>query len=156
LALPRWIDDPEATVRTAAATALAHRRDPHGVPALLRSLHAPNEPPVRVAVLGALARLPGAAIPAALLAVLDEPPEGVTAFQVAEAIGARPSPEPELLTGLLDRLADDRLARPVLRALLLLGSTAAPALRAALDRGLDPALHDALDRLWRATQPVKP
>lgn len=156
LALTRLLDDPEPTVRTAAATALAHRRDPHGVPALLRSLHAPNEPPVRVAVLGALARLPGAAIPAALLAVLDEPPEGVTAFQVAEAIGARPSPEPELLTGLLDRLADDRLARPVLRALLLLGSTAAPALRAALDRGLDPALHDALDRLWRATQPVKP
>lgn len=156
LALTRLLDDPEPIVREATAVALAQRGDPHAVPALRRALEAPNEPAVRAAILDALARLPDESVVDILLAHLDAPPDGLTPYRVADAIGDRPRPEPRLLEGLLERLPDARLALPALRALLLLGRAAAPAMRQALDRGVEPSMHDALERLWRATQPLPP
>jgi len=150
LTIARMLDDPEPAVRAAAAVALGQGRDPHAAPALLRAWQAPNEPEVRAAIIASLARLPSPLLPAALLSALDAPPAGLSAIQIAEAIGARSEPEPELIAGLVERLADEPLTRPALRALLLIGAPAAPAIHTALERGVEPALQDALLRLASA------
>ena len=155
LALTRLLEDPEPMVCIAGAEALGRIRDERTAPALLRALELPNEAIVIAAIIEALARLPGEDVARDLLQRLDDPPTGLSAFQVAEAIGDRPDPERVLIDGLIDRLDEPELVRPCSHALLMLGEPTRPALRAALRRGLDPALELELRRLLGALSPIE-
>lgn len=150
LAVTRLLEDPEPSVRATAARALGRLRDGKAVPSLIRALAGPNEPIVSRALVSALARLPGPAATDALLERLDDPPQGTSAMQVAEAIGDRPAPDDVLIDGLVSRLNEPNLRSPVQRALLLLGEHAAPALAEALARGLEPGLAVDVQRLLDA------
>lgn len=153
LAVTRLLEDPEPTVRSEAATALARFGDEQAVPALLRALEAPNETPVIESLVGALAVLHGDGVARELLARLDDPPGGLNPTRVAEAIGRRPNPEPELIDGLIVRLREPPLRDAVLTALLLLGEAAAPAIRRARLRGLEAPIDLQLERLLGALEP---
>lgn len=154
LAIARLLEDPEPTVCIAGAEALGRIRDPRTAPALMRALELPNEAVVIAGFVDALARLPGDEVARELLQRLDDPPTGLSVFQVAEAIGDRPDPERILVDGLIDRLAEPDLMRPCLHALLMLGEPTRPSLQAALQRGLDPALELELRRLLAALSPI--
>ncbi|MEM6295549.1 MAG: HEAT repeat domain-containing protein [Myxococcota bacterium] len=150
LAIARLLEDPEPSVRAAAATALGHMRDPRASGALLRAIDGQNEGNVVRAMLTALARLPGDDVSAALLRYLDDPPVGVGSLSVAEAIGSRPTPEPALIDGLVARLREPALRAVGLRALMWIGQPAKPALQTALERGVEPELEREVQRLLDA------
>ncbi|MBL8974531.1 MAG: HEAT repeat domain-containing protein, partial [Myxococcales bacterium] len=150
LALARLLADPDPQVRQDAAEALGNLRDPRGAPPLIRALAAGDEVYVSRAMIAALAALPGPEIDAALLRLLDAPPRGLTHRNVGEALGRRPAPSPALIEGLVARVREEPLQPFVLDALLMYGALAAPALRAALARGLEPPLALAVQRLLAA------
>ena len=153
LALARLLADPDPQVRQDAAEALGNLRDPRAAPPLLRALEAGDEVYVSRAMVLALAALPGLEVDAALLRLLDVPPRGLTYRTVGEALGRRPAPSPALVDGLVARMREETLQGHVLDVLLLLGDAAAPALRAARARGLEPQLERAVDRLLAALTP---
>ncbi len=153
LAVTRLLEDPEPTVRAAAATALGRLRDRRATGALLRAIDGQNEGNVVRAMIEGLARLPGDGAATALLGYLDEPPPGVGMLTVAEAIGDRRNPEPALIEGLVERLREPQLREACVSALLWLGHAATPTLKRAQDRGLDPALEREVARLLAATRP---
>ncbi len=150
LAIARLLEDPEPSVRAAAATALGHMRDPRASGALLRAIDGQNEGNVVRAMITALARLPGDDVSEALLRYLDDPPVGVGSLSVAEAIGSRPTPEPALVDGLVARLREPALRAVALRALMWIGAPAEVSLRAALERGVEPELEREVQRLLDA------
>ncbi|MBV1862658.1 MAG: HEAT repeat domain-containing protein [Nannocystaceae bacterium] len=154
LAIARLLEDPEPDVRAAAAVALGRLGDPKARAALQRAIEGQNEGNVTRAMLGALARVPSEDVVDTLLTFLDAPPPGVGALTVAEAIGDRPHPEPELIDGLVERLRDTGVEPAARRALLWLGEAAAPRLREALDRGLGPRLDSEVRRLLQASAPI--
>lgn len=154
LAIARLLEDPEPDVRASAAVALGRIGDRKATAALLRALEGPNEGNVTRVMLGALARLPGEDVADALLGFLDDPPPGVGALTVAEAIGDRAEPEPPLIDGLVDRLRDPGVEAAARRSLLWLGEAAAPRLEQALARGLGPRLDAEVQRLLSATAPL--
>lgn len=153
LALTRLLADPDPQVRQDTAEALARLRDARAAPALLRTLQAGDETYVSRSLLAAFAALPGPDVDAELLRMLDAPPRGLTHRYVAEAIARRPSPGPALAEGLVARLREEILHAAVLDALLGLGDAARPALRAALERGLEPPLELEVRRLLAALDP---
>lgn len=154
LAIARLLEDPEPDVRASAAVALGRIGDRKATAALLRALEGQNEGNVTRVMLGALARLPGDDVVDALLGFLDDPPPGVGALTVAEAIGDRAEPEPQLIDGLVDRLRDPGVEAAARRSLLWLGDAAAPRLEQALARGLGPRLDAEVQRLLQATAPL--
>ncbi|MBL9102773.1 MAG: HEAT repeat domain-containing protein [Myxococcales bacterium] len=153
LALARLLTDPDPQVRQDAAEALGALRDPRAAPPLIRAIEAGDEAYVSRAMAISLGFLPGAEVDTALLRLLDAPPRGLTYRVVAEALGRRPEPSQAVVDGLVARLREDTLQSYVLEALLLLGSAAAPALRVARDRGLEPPLDLAVRRLLAALEP---
>ncbi len=153
LALARLLTDPDPQVRQDAAEALGNLRDARAAPPLLRALEAGDEVYVSRQMILALATLPGAEVDAALLRLLDTPPRGLTHRNVAEALGRRPTPSKPLIDGLVARLREEALQPFILEILLLHGAAAAPALRLARARGLEPSLALAVDRLLAALAP---
>ena len=154
LALARLLVDPDPQVRQDVAEALGNLRDPRGAPPLIRALEAGDEVYVSRAMVAALAALPGPDVDAALLRLLDAPPRGLTHRNLGDALGRRPAPSPALIDGLVARIREEPLQPFVLDALLMYGSLAAPALRAAQARGLEPPLALAVGRLLAALAPV--
>jgi HEAT repeat protein len=150
LALSRLLVDPDPQVRTETADALARLRDPRSAPALLRALQTGDETYVSRSFLAAFGALPGPDVDADLLRLFDAPPRNLSHRAVAEAIARRPNPGPALAEGLVARLRDESLRAAALDALLGLGAAARPALRAALDRGLEPPLELEARRLLAA------
>lgn len=157
LSIARVLDDPEPNVRAAAADALRHMRDERVVPALERAIESPNEPIVSKALVEALAVLAPAEaeIEEQLLALIDDPPPGLNARQVADAIARRPDPGTTIIDGLIERLREPPLTEACLHALLMLGEGARPGLEAALDRGVEASLAVELSRLLAALDPPK-
>lgn len=155
LALARLLADPDPQVRQDAAEALGNLRDPRGAPALIRALEAGDEVYVSRAMITALAALPGAEVDNALLRLLDAPPRGLVHRNIGEALGRRPAPSPTLIDGLVARIREEALQPFVLDALLMYGALAAPALRAALARGLAPPLALAIERLLAPLTPPR-
>lgn len=153
LALARLLGDPDPQIRQDAAEALGQLRDPRAAAPLLRALEAGDETFVSRSLVLALTALPGPEVDAALLRLLDAPPRGLTLRSVSEALGRRFAPAPALIDGLIARLREPALQAQVLEILLLHGDAAAPALRAAQARGLEPPLALAIDRLLAATEP---
>ena len=153
LALARLLTDPDPQVRQDAAEALGNLRDARAAPPLLRALEAGDEVYVSRQMILALATLPGPEVDAALLRLLDTPPRGLTYRNVAEALGRRPTPSKPLIDGLVARMREEALQPFILDTLLLHGAAAAPALRAARARGLEPPLALAVDRLLAALTP---
>jgi len=153
LALARLLTDPDPQVRQDAAEALGQLRDPRAAPPLLRALEAGDEVHVSRQMILALATLPGPEVDAALLRLLDAPPRGLTYRNGAEALGRRPTPSEALVDGLVARLREEALQPFILEILLMHGAAAAPALRVARARGLEPALDLAVDRLLAALEP---
>jgi len=153
LALARLLTDPDPQVRQDAADALGALGDPRAAPPLIRALETGDEAYVSRAMIIALALLPGPDVDAALLRLLDAPPRGLTYRVVAEALGRRPAASPVVVDGLVARLREDALQPYVFESLLLLGDAAAPALRAAEARGLEPPLALAVRRLLAALTP---
>jgi len=157
LSIARVLDDPEPNVRAAAADALRHMRDERVVPALERAIESPNEPIVSKALVEALAVLapPRPELEEQLLALVDDPPPGLNARQVADAIARRPEPGPTIVDGLIERLREPPLTDACLHALLVLGDGARPGIEAALDRGVEASLAVELKRLLAALEPPK-
>lgn len=154
LSIARLLDDPEPTVRAAAAEALGYQRDATAVPTLRRAIESPNEATVSRAIIDALAVMPGPSVEADLLRLLDDPPAGIDEEQIAESIGRRPDPSEALVQGLVDRLDEPARQHAVLLALLELGQHAQPVLERARERGLSPALEVEVDRLLAALHPA--
>ena len=154
LAIARLLEDTEPSVQSAAAEALAHHRDPTAVPALRRALELPHEAPVAQSIVEALAVLPDATVEADLLRLLDDPPPGLDETRIAIAIGRRPDAGEAIVQGLIERLDEPARREAALLALLMLGEDAAPALRAARERGLAPAIDVEVRRLLAALEPV--
>jgi HEAT repeat protein len=150
LALVRLLEDIDPSVATAAAESLGQLADVRTSPALRRALESPNNPQFANAALGALARLPGEGIDAALLELLDSPPRHLGRAEVAKAIGRRAEPTAELIGGLVDRMRDPELRDPATQALLLLGDRAVALLAAAAERGLEPDIALEVERLLAA------
>lgn len=153
LAIARVLDDPEPTVRAAAADALRRMRDDRVVPALRRAVQAPNEPVVAKALVEALAVLETADGEQDLLALIDDPPQGLNTYQIATAVARRPEPSATLITGLIERLREPPLAPACLNALLILGPRARAGIQAALDRGVEAPIAVELSRLVAALDP---
>jgi len=153
LALARLLTDPDPQVRQDAADALGALGDPRAAPPLIRALETGDEAYVSRAMVIALALLPGPDVDAALLRLLDAPPRGLTYRVVAEALGRRPHASAGVVDGLVARLREETLQPHVFESLLLLGEAAAPALRAAESRGLEPPLALAVRRLLAALTP---
>ncbi len=147
LPIARLLDDPEPTVRAAAATALARLHDDRAVPPLRRALDDPNEPQVTKALVRAVAQVGDDEVEEDLLAMLDDPPQGLDTALVADAIGRRPEPGRTLVEGLVTRLREPAQRRAALDALQMLGERAHPQLRATAKRGLEPPLAVEVDRL---------
>jgi HEAT repeat protein len=147
LAVARLLEDPEPTVQSAAATALGRLHDDRAVPALRRALEAPGEAIVTRAIVLALAQLGGKEVDEDLLALLDDPPSGLDATQIADAIGRRPEPGDTLVSGLVERLREPAQRGPAYDALRLLGEPAVPLLQKARRRGLEPPLRARIDAL---------
>lgn len=156
LALARQLTDPDPQVRQDTADALGALGDPRAAPPLIRAIETGDEAYVSRAMVIALALLPGPDVDAALLRLLDAPPRGLTYRVVAEALGRRPAATPVIVDGLVARLREDTLQSYVFESLLLLGDAAAPALREARDRGLEPPLDLAVRRLLAALEPPPP
>lgn len=154
LALARLLADPDPQVRQDAAEALGNLRDPRGAPALTRALEAGDEVYVSRAMITALSTLPGAEVDSTLLRLLDAPPRGLVHRNIGEALGRRPAPSPALIDGLVARIREEALQPFVLDALLMYGALAAPALRAALARGLAPPMALAIQRLLAPLAPT--
>lgn len=150
LALVRLLEDIDPSVSTAAAVSLGQIADARTSPALRRALENPNNQQFAIAALGALARLEGQEIDAALLELLDAPPRNLGRPEVARAIGRRSEPSAELIGGLVDRMRDPELREPSTQALLLLGSQAVALLEAAAERGLEPDIALEVERLLAA------
>lgn len=150
LALVRLLEDIDPSVSTAAAVSLGQLADTRTSPALQRALENPNNAQFAVAALGALGRLPGQDIDAALLELLDAPPRNLGRPDVARAIGRRPEPSAELIGGLVERMRDPELREPSTQALLLLGDRAVAQLEAAAERGLEPDIALEVERLLAA------
>jgi HEAT repeat protein len=150
LALVRLLEDIDPSVSTAAAVSLGQLADARTSPALRRALENPNNPQFANAALGALARLPGQEIDAALLELLDAPPRNLGRNEVAKAIGRRAGPSPELIGGLVERMRDPELREPSTQALLLLGDRAVALLEDAAERGLEPDIALEVERLLAA------
>lgn len=153
LSIARLLDDPEPTVRAAAAEALGRFRDSTAAPALRRAIASPNEATVSMKIIEALALVPDPTVDAELLRLLDDPPAGVKELQIGHAIGTRASPSPALVQGLVDRLDEPQRRDAALRALLLLGDQAREPLEAALERGLAPPIEVEVERLLAALTP---
>jgi len=154
LAIARVLDDPEPTVRAAAALALRRMRDPRVVPALRRAVASPSEPLVSKALVEALAVLETNDREEELLALVDDPPPGLNARQVADALARRSTPGPALIAGLIDRLREPALADACLQALLVLGESARPGIEAAIAGGVEAPIEIELLRLVAALAPV--
>jgi HEAT repeat protein len=148
--LVRLLEDIDPSVSTAAAVSLGQLADARTSPALRRALENPNNPQFANAALGALARLPGQEIDAALLELLDAPPRNLGRNEVAKAIGRRAGPSPELIGGLVERMRDPELREPSTQALLLLGDRAVALLEDAAERGLEPDIALEVERLLAA------
>jgi len=153
LALARLLTDPDPQVRQDAAETLGALGDPRAAPPLIRAIETGDEAYVSRAMVIALGLLPGPDVDAALLRLLDAPPRGLTYRVVAESLGRRPTASPAVVDGLVARLREDALQSYVFESLLLLGDAAAPALRAAQSRGLEPPLDLAVRRLLAALTP---
>ncbi|MEX1361800.1 MAG: HEAT repeat domain-containing protein, partial [Nannocystaceae bacterium] len=153
LSIARLLDDPEPTVRAAAAEALGRFRDPIAAPALRRAITSPNEASVSAQIIAALALVPDPTVDADLLALLDDPPAGVREIQIGGAIGLRDDPSPQLVEGLVDRLDEPARQEAALQALLMLGEDAREPLEAALARGLAPSIEVEVERLLAALRP---
>lgn len=152
LAVARVLDDPEPTVRAAAARALGRMRDAQTVPALARALEAPNEPIVTKALVEALAQLADESREPDLLRLLDEPPTGLSVLQVSGALSLRPEPGDALVDGLIQRLREAPLREACLDVLLVYGDNARPGIERALQAGVEPPLAVELQRLQGALQ----
>jgi HEAT repeat protein len=150
LALVRLLEDIDPSVSSAAAVSLGQIADTRTSPALRRALENPNNGQFAIAALGALARLPGQDIDAALLELLDAPPRNLGRPDVARAIGRRPEATAELIGGLVDRMRDPELREPSTQALLLLGDRAVALLENAAERGLEPDIALEVERLLAA------
>ncbi|MCA9648511.1 MAG: HEAT repeat domain-containing protein [Myxococcales bacterium] len=153
LSIARLLDDPEPTVRAAAAEALGRFRDPTAAPALRRAIATPNESAVALQIIEALALVPDPGVDEDLLALLDDPPDGVKEMQIGTAIGLRASPSRALVEGLVDRLDEPTRRDAALQALLMLGEDARGPLQAALARGLAPPIEVEVERLLAALRP---
>ncbi|MCA9710554.1 MAG: HEAT repeat domain-containing protein, partial [Myxococcales bacterium] len=156
LSIARLLEDPEPTVRAAAAEALGHYRDATAVPALRRAIADPNEATVARAIIDALAVLPDPEVEPDLLRLLDDPPAGLDEYQLAAAIARRPAPSATLLEGLVDRLDEPERSDAVLQALLAMGEDARGVLEQARARGLAPPLEVEVERLLDAIAPEPP
>jgi HEAT repeat protein len=152
LALVRLLDDMDQAVAEAAAVALGQLADGRTAPALRRALENPSHPNFAAAAIIAFARLPGEDIDEALLELFDSPSRNLRRDDVGRAIGGRPEPRPELISGLVERMRDPELRDAATRALLLLGDRAVEQLRAAVDRGLEPDLALEVGRLLAARE----
>lgn len=147
LTLTRVLDDPEPAVRSAAARALGTSGDRNASAALVRATGAANEPQVVRTAIAALVQLGGADADAHLLSLLDDPPAGLTAGEIAELVGLHADPSPALLAGLRARLRDPASTRAMLRTLVLLGDAALPAIEAELAAGPAPDTAQELARI---------
>ncbi len=156
LAIARLLDDPEPAVQSAAAEVLGQQRDATAAPTLRRALLGPHEPQVTQAIVEALALLPDATVEVDLLALFDDPPAGLDETRIALALGRRPAPGDALVQGLVDRLDEPTRRAAALSALLMLGSSARPALEAARAHGLPPPLDVEVERLLGALDPPPP
>lgn len=162
LAIVRLLEDPDPTVRESAARALGRFADPRTRPALLRAIDRGGTPHFVRDAVGSLAAIPGDEVDSELLRLLDEPPQTPNnRAYVADAIGRRSAPGPALIDGLIDRLrgahaqpthTEDQLRRAVLQALLHLGDAALPAMRSAIERGVEPSLELELRSLIAARE----
>jgi HEAT repeat protein len=149
LVLAHLLDDPDPERRLSAAEALGLLADPRGLPALTRALDRGDEPNVMLELLRAYARFPGPTVDQHLLELLDAPPRGLNTKQLPRVLGER-TLSPAAIDAIIRRLREPDL-RPLLFAtLVLLGDQPIPALRAALERGLEPALAIEVRRLIRA------
>ena len=151
LVLARMLEDPDPQVRRDAAEALGMIADPRTLPALVRTLDRGDEAHVARAFLRAYARFPGPEVDTHLLELLDAPPRGIMARQVAHDLGLRPQVSAAAIDGLVLRLREEGLRPHALDALFLLGEQALPALRAALERGLEPPIAVEIERILRAS-----
>ncbi len=141
------LEDPTPQVRREAGRTLGLMRDPRAAPALLRALRAGDESYVSETMLHALVLLPGEEVDRALLEFLDDPPRGLSRRILAQKIGLRPNPSPELLEQLTARLQESDLHSYVLTSLLLQGEQAREVLEAARSRGLEPGSDLEVQRL---------
>ena len=150
LALVRLLDDVDQAVAEAAAVGLGQLADARTAPALRRALENPSAPNFANAAVRSLARLDGEDIDDDLLELLDTPPRNLQRAEIAKAIGGRPSPSPELIAGLVERMRDPDLRDPATHALLWLGDRAVAQLDTAMERGLEPDIALEVERLLAA------
>lgn len=153
LAVAQMLADPEPSVRAMAARSIGRRQDVAATPALIRALHAPNEPIVRNAIMESLAVLPGDLAIDTLLDAFDRPPAGMSTSVVASIVGTRPTPEPQLIEGLVARLRNPTVRHDAERTLLMFDTDARPALQALLATGPDPIVTHAIHQLLAASKP---
>ncbi len=146
-ALARALEDPDPSVVEAAAQGLADLEDARALPALVRIAERSIDANLVKLALRSIARLPGQAADAQLLAWLEARPPRISLDQLVGAIGLR-DPSPALVEELVMRLRIPSLRGPAESILRLMGPGAAPHVRAQWrdddDRSTQSTLADLL------------